>query len=126
MTARHHTHSRERAVNRASPFLRVKQNLPSSRSGRNVEIDVGIVALVLLPAVADLQIDDIARRAVDEMVAVVARPPGNSAHAPAVSSLHAGIGDQCDLALEDIDELVLMGVPVALGRGGARRQLAPD
>src|SRR3954471_16213491 len=57
------------------------------------------------------------------MVAV--RVAGREAGAVArPQPLFAFVGDHHDLAFEHVDELVLMGVPVALAGPGARRQSA--
>src|SRR5215475_11933720 len=121
-----------------STFTAVSARIPPSRRsfpGRPVlmgpeippvaleqtEVDVRIVDLVAGLAVADLQIDHVAVRAVDELMAI--SPAGGEARDhPRRQALRAGIGHQLDLAFENVDELVLGAVPVSLGGGAAGRQ----
>src|SRR5688572_22888626 len=75
---------------------------------------------VLHPA-ADFEHGGLLPRAVLQTVpvAVVGREPGAVA---GPQHLLAGVGDEHDLAREDINELVLASVPVALARPRAGRQ----
>src|SRR6185437_15255694 len=89
---------------------------------RHGEIVIGIDHNLARRAVADFEINHLARTAIHELV----RVPAAGAETGAVAGLHrgfAGIGDQYRLALDDIDELVLLGVMMADRRHRARRQM---
>src|SRR5262249_21396704 len=76
------------------------------------EVVVRVVRQVARRAVADLEIERVARGTIDQVVAVLlaGREAGAAARR---QGLLAGVGDQHQLALDDPDELVLQGVPVA-------------
>src|SRR5262249_22051126 len=83
------------------------------------EIAVRIVAALGTRARADLEIKRVALRSVDEVVAV--RDAGLEARAVArLEQRLTAVLDQGNLAFEHEDELVLLLVPVAQRRGGAR------
>ena len=82
------------------------------------QIDVRIGRRLALRARADFQIDRVALRAVDEMMTV--RRVG--LEAGGVAGLEHGLAfvlDQHELAFEDVDELILLLVPVPQRRGRA-------
>src|SRR5689334_12612758 len=85
------------------------------------QILVGIDALVVLVTVAHLEIERVAARFVYQMMAVRLVSGKTGSHA-GLQRLRSRIGDQFDLAFQDVDELFLLCVPVAQRRGSARRQ----
>ena len=84
-------------------------------------VDVGAGDDIVAVARADLQIERRDRRAVDHVMAVAAVFGEGSAIARPEQRF-AAVLDQRQLALQHIDELVLMAVPVALARPAAGRQ----
>src|SRR5579872_3853269 len=86
------------------------------------QVDVGIEHFVLFgPARADLEHYDIPLGSILQLMAVgcAGLEPGAVARA---QRLFARIGHQDDLTLNDVDELVLGGVPVPLARPASRGQ----
>src|SRR5262249_14534823 len=82
-------------------------------------VDVRIVRGLARRAAADLDVDGVALGAVDQAIAVRdARLPSGGVPWPEHGL--AAVLAQHHLALEHVDELVLVLVPVALRRGGAR------
>ena len=72
-------------------------------------------------AVADLEQQGVAAASVDDLMAV--RPAGRESRRHAGGQqLLAAVRDEHDLALDDVDELVLPAVPVPLRGGEAGRQ----
>jgi hypothetical protein len=85
------------------------------------KIDARIVDLIARLAIADLEIDHVMGRAIDELMPVGTAGGKARRHARG-QALGAGIGHELDLAFENIDELVLGAVPVTLCRGDAWRR----
>src|SRR5215472_17544935 len=85
------------------------------------QVDVGIVDFVARLAIADLEVDHVAVRAIDELMGI-GPARGKARHHARRQTLGPGVGHQLHLAFDDIDELILGAVPVALGGGRARRQ----
>jgi hypothetical protein len=101
-------------------LARVQERYLAALAGK-MQVDIGVRHRVFRLPAADLQIARLRAAAVDQMVAV-GRAGGEAGGFPCRQSLVAGVGHQSKLARQDIDELVLMAVPVALGGGRARRQ----
>ena len=76
-----------------------------------MQIDVRVVRRIGVVAIADLEIDRLLRAAIHELVTV-----GGAEWKPRALAcpehLLAGVGLQHDLTREDVDELVLVRVPV--------------
>src|SRR5690606_15144552 len=85
------------------------------------EVVIGVFDLVLLLAVADLEVAGRAIAAIDELVAVARAGREARAHAGG-QHLLALVRAQHQLPLEHVDQLVLVAVVVAHGRLLARRQ----
>ena len=66
-------------------------------AGADIEVDVRVVALVLVDAVADDQQQDVLRRAVTEVMAIGGARWKTGAHA-GLQDLFAGVGDERDFA----------------------------
>src|SRR5690606_3476424 len=77
------------------------------------EVDVGIGHLVVQGAVADLEVDGPLLAFVAHMVAV-ALGGGKAGGHPRLQLLFPGVGDERQFALQQVDELVLVAVPVPL------------
>lgn len=89
-----------------------------------MEVVAGIAALVAGGAVADLEIDDVARRPVDQMMRDARRREAR-AHARREVDL-ARVGDERRRAFQNIDELVLLRVSMqqrGLASGQKPRQV---
>jgi len=97
------------------------RRLVSPRGGDHV--DIRIIGGVAGNAGSDLEDLCVAIRAVLEAmtVRVPGREPGGISRA---KHLFTSVGDEHDLAGEDIDELVAAGVPMTLARPRPRRQPA--
>jgi hypothetical protein len=93
---------------------------PCARSGTQ-HVDIGVCGQVGGPARADLETDRHHVRFVDQVMPVASTLRKGRAIAGAQHGL-AAILDQGQLALEHIDEFVLVRMPVALARPVARRQ----
>ena len=99
---------------------------PSTNGGGEVVIRVG--HRIPSRAVADLEVDDILIRFVDQMMRVAGSRLEACAHA-GFQRRAAGVGDEGRPSFEDIDELVLPGMRVAQGAdeppGASRVRLTP-
>src|SRR5262245_39063902 len=84
-------------------------------------VDIAVLGLLILPAGADFKIERGATALIDEMMPVrLARWKARS-H-PRRKGLPPGVSDERHLPLQDIDELILVRVPMPLRRPGAWRQ----
>src|SRR5262249_44659529 len=81
------------------------------------EINIGIVGALALGARADLEIDRVALRLIDEMMAV-GDPSLETRSVARLQHGRAAVLDQHDLAFEHVNELVFGLVPVAQRGGG--------
>jgi hypothetical protein len=86
------------------------------------QVDVWVIALVLLDfARAYLESDGLSVRSILQMVSV-ADSGFESGTIARAKSLFSGVRDEHELALEDVYELILRGMPMPLAGPGAGRQ----
>src|SRR5512142_190842 len=89
--------------------------------GHEHHVDVRILAMILVVARADRQDLRVTGRAVLQAMPV-AHSGTESGAVAGTQDLLAALGHEHDLAGQDIDELVLALMPVALARPAARRK----
>src|SRR5580692_448203 len=109
----------KRSVRR--PVLVPVAPLARIATGREHHVDVGVLPMVLVRARADDEEHRIGRSAVLETVAV-ANPSLEPGGVPRSHRLLTLVGDEHDFSLDDVDELILVRMPVALARPDARRE----
>src|SRR3954468_23613396 len=86
-----------------------------------LEIVVGIGALVSRRAIANLQVHDVLRGLVDDLMGVPVASPESRAH-PRRQSRPAIVGAQRGMALQHVQELILPGMGMPQRRDGAWRE----
>jgi hypothetical protein len=98
----------------ASFFLRIRRSIPVAvPPGAGNHVNVRVRAQVLRVGIADLEHSGRPAGFVDQMMPIGIATPERGA-LPGAQCLFASIGNQCQLAIQNPDELVLMAMPVTL------------